>query len=191
MPGAGSRTRRYHHYLKGLVWCDRCKRRLIVMRGKSKTGELYFYSVCRGRQDRLCDLPYLRASHVELAVASHYRSISLPGDFREKLGRLFDEAATQRSGQESRERTQLRRRLTELDRQEDRYVELGIDPDWPKAKLTAKLRAIRDVKARVESRLSSGSEQLKQGHQNARRVLDYLDEPYELYERSGLTAAPS
>jgi site-specific DNA recombinase len=186
MPGAGTRTRRYNHYLKGLVWCDRCKRRLIVMRGKSKTGELYFYYVCRGHQDRVCDLPYVRASHVEKAVAQHYRAISLPPLFRERLAELFDEAADTRSGQAAHERTQLRRRLTELESQEDRYVDLVIDPDWPKDKITEKLRAIRDERARIEARLARGSEQLKSGQITARRVLEYLEQPYELYERSGV-----
>ena len=85
MPGAGSRQRPYHHYLKGLVGCHRCGRRLIVSRGKSKTGEFYFYYVRRGRQDRLCDLPYLRVASVEHVAAAHYRTVSISPDLRARL----------------------------------------------------------------------------------------------------------
>jgi len=36
--GGGNRERTHNHYLKGVVWCDRCKRRLIIMRGENKRG---------------------------------------------------------------------------------------------------------------------------------------------------------
>ena len=185
MPGAGNRQRRYHHYLKSLVWCRRCHRRLIVMRGRSKTGQLYFYFICRGRQQKVCNLPYIRASHLEQAVAAHYHSVVLPPELRQKLIDLFDQAVEQRAGDTSKDRTRLRRRLTELDRQEDRYIELALDPEWPKAKLTEKLRSIRDERARLDAELNQTVEQLEAGRRNARRVLDYLEQPVELYERGG------
>ena len=37
---AGTRQRTHDHYLKGLVWCERCKRRLIFMPGKSRNGHV-------------------------------------------------------------------------------------------------------------------------------------------------------
>jgi hypothetical protein len=37
----------------------------------------------------------------------------------------------------------------------------------------------------LETRLSETISELQAGHANARRVLDYLDRPYEIYERSG------
>lgn len=48
--GGGTRARTHNHYLKGTVWCHRCKRRLIIMRGKGKRGNVYFYYICRGRR---------------------------------------------------------------------------------------------------------------------------------------------
>ncbi len=120
--------RRYHHYLKGLLACQRCDRRLIVMRGKSKTGELYFYYVCRGRQDGDCDLPYVRVAQIEQAVANHYRTVQLPGDLRNKLTAGLDQAIDARSNQDADHKARLGKRLAELDRQEDRYIELPPTP---------------------------------------------------------------
>jgi len=57
--GGGTRQRTHNHYLKGLLWCGRCGRRLVVMPGRGNGGT-YFYYLCRGRQDHACDLPYLR-----------------------------------------------------------------------------------------------------------------------------------
>jgi len=38
--------------------------------------------VCRGRQEHLCDLPYLKIEQVERAVLAHYTTVNLPEDFR-------------------------------------------------------------------------------------------------------------
>lgn len=186
MPGAGNRQRRYHHFLKGFVWCARCERRLIVMRGRSKTGELYFYYLCRGRQDKLCDLPYLRAGHVENAVAERYQTVTLGEDFKGQLSELFAGAAGQWRSSRGGNRTQMKKRLTELDRQEDRYIELALDPDWPKEKITAKLRQLRDERKRLTEELAAGEQTITEAHTNATRVLEYLEEPHELYQRSGI-----
>jgi site-specific DNA recombinase len=183
MAGNSTRQRRYNHYLKGLVWCRRCKRRLIVMRGKSKTGQLYFYYVCRGRQDKSCDLPYLRAVSVQDAVAAHYRTVGLPAELRQRLSDAFDAALKANDGQDAKAKILLRRRLTELERQEDRYIDAIADPDYPKDKITSKLRDIRDERARLHARLNDTEKELEAAHRNLRAVLDYLDDPYSLYER--------
>jgi hypothetical protein len=52
--GGGTRQRRHNHYLKGTLWCGRCGRRIIISPGRGNGGT-YFYFLCRGRQDRLCD----------------------------------------------------------------------------------------------------------------------------------------
>ena len=136
--GGGNRERTYNHYLKGVVWCDRCKRRLIVARGKNKKGDLYFYYLCRGRQDRSgCDLPYLSAAKVELAVAAHYATVRLPEDFCQRAATVMDEAvatkqATARQLRESIEKEEL----AELDIREDHYLDLYGEGELPKANST-------------------------------------------------------
>ncbi|MCA1676094.1 MAG: recombinase family protein, partial [Actinobacteria bacterium] len=40
--GGGTRQRHHHHWLKGLIWCGRCGKRLIVTPGKGNGGT-YFY----------------------------------------------------------------------------------------------------------------------------------------------------
>jgi DNA invertase Pin-like site-specific DNA recombinase len=50
----GKRERVHDHYLKTVVWCARCRRRLVIIRGKSHNGSLYFYWLCRGRQEHAC-----------------------------------------------------------------------------------------------------------------------------------------
>lgn len=76
---SGTRQRTHDHYLKGVLWCQRCKRRLILMPGKSRNGQVYFYFICRGRQDHVCDLEYLHVSKVERAVENHHATVHALG----------------------------------------------------------------------------------------------------------------
>ena len=56
--GSGVRQRTHHHYLKGTLWCARCESRFIVQRAKGNGG-VYYYFFCRGRQEGVCDQPYV------------------------------------------------------------------------------------------------------------------------------------
>src|SRR5262249_24368516 len=70
--GSGVRYRSHPHYLKGLLWCDRCKTRFIVQRAKGRRGGIYYYFFCRGRQDGICDHPYVPVEVMEKTVIQHY-----------------------------------------------------------------------------------------------------------------------
>ncbi|MHB8339794.1 MAG: recombinase family protein [Mycobacteriales bacterium] len=81
----GQRDRVHQHYLKGGLFCDRCRQagrtsRLIFTEAIGRGGS-YAYYLCRGRQDKFCDLPYLGAGQVEQKIAEHYALLQLPEDF--------------------------------------------------------------------------------------------------------------
>src|SRR5918999_4231243 len=56
--GAGTREREHHHYLKGLLYCGRCRKRFVVQPAKGNGG-VYYYFFCRGRKEDGCDQPYV------------------------------------------------------------------------------------------------------------------------------------
>lgn len=77
---AGERRRTHDHYLKGRLWCGRCheqgrRGRLIITKATGRRGVDYFYFLYRGRQDGLCDLPYLPMEHVEDAALESERQV--------------------------------------------------------------------------------------------------------------------
>ncbi len=185
---AGARQRVHNHYLKGLVWCDRCQRRLIITPGKSKTGVTYFYYICRGRQDRSCDLPYLPVADVEDAIERHYVNVRLSEDFRAEVQSRLDEALSSTTDSTRRLHAQYQRQLKELNKREDDLLDLVGDPDWPKDKLTAKMRAVREERARIETRLGEQDLPLNEGYEVLTTVLRLLEDPQALYRRSGLRA---
>jgi site-specific DNA recombinase len=85
---SGSRDRVLKHYLKGMLFCDRCYgrpeprlSRLIYTEARGSNGQLYGYFLCRSRQDGLCDLPHLPAHLVEEAISNNYALLRVPGDF--------------------------------------------------------------------------------------------------------------
>ncbi len=187
--GGGTRARVHHHYLNGTVWCHRCQRRLMIMRGKNKRGDLYFYFICRGRQNRTCDLPYLPIAKVEEAVERSYAKVALPADLRERIATAIDRAIDDEAESNDERRDLIAKQLAKLDHQEDQFLDLVGDPDWPKDKLSERLRKVRDERARLEGQLERLERpDLDQGREAIRLVLDLLTHPDELYRRAGKRA---
>jgi site-specific DNA recombinase len=180
--GAGTRERVHDHYLKGTVWCARCKRRLILRPSTSKTGNRYFYYICRGVQEHDCDLPSLPVAKVEKAVTDHYTRVTIPAQHRATLETLAAGACTDSTETTTKLRTNLRRQLTELDRQEDRYLNLLGDPDWPEHKLKAKMRDVRNNKQRITRQLEETTNTLDPGRAVLTAALHLLDRPRDLYD---------
>ena len=143
---------------------------------------MYFYFLCRGRQvGGVCDLPYLHISKVERVVENHYATVQLAEDFCARL-RARLEATRSATATTNRLREQLGTQLTKLDAQEDRYLDLVGDPDWPKEKLSAKMRSIREERARVQERLSQADSPIDSGCQVLEMALQLLSNPLALYQ---------
>lgn len=181
---SGTRQRTHDHYLKGLLWCQRCKRRLILMPGKSRNGQVYFYFICRGRQDGICDLPYMHVSKVERAVENHYATVQLSEAFCAALRSRLEATRQGASVTAKRLTDQLGKQLSKLDAQEDRYLDLVGDPDWPKEKLSAKMRAIREERARIRERLTQAGSPIEGGYDVLEMTLRLLSNPLALYQQA-------
>ena len=79
----GTRERRHHHYLKGVLVCGVCGRRLSIQRSKGT----YTYFYCLGQKDRRngtgCQERYVAADQLEAEVEDLYGRIEVPS----RLGR--------------------------------------------------------------------------------------------------------
>ena len=179
--GAGTRTRTHDHYLKGTVWCNRCKRRLILRPSTGKSGNLWFYYICRGVQEGDCDLPSLPVWRVEDVVEAHYVHATLTETDRMTLARLATEAANEGKETATELRAQLTKRLTELDKQEDRFLDLIGDPDWPQTKIKARLQQTREEHAKLQRQLDEAGNELDTGRDVLVTALELLNHPQELY----------
>ena len=182
--GAGTRQRHHEHYLKGTDWCGRCQRRLILRPSTSKTGRQYFYFICRGIQDHTCDLPALPVWKVEKAVEAHYTHVHITPADRATIERLATEAVHDSKETTAQLRKQLTTHLKELDTQEDRYLDLIGDSDWPQDKIKARIRRVREEQARIQHQLDNTGNELDTGRQLLLVGLDLLDDPHKLYQRA-------
>jgi site-specific DNA recombinase len=181
--GSGTRHRTHNHYLKGLVYCGRCKYRLIVMPGNGNGGT-YYYFVCRGRQEGLCDLPYIPVEVLEEAVVRYYgEAVSLPAEWLAQVSAGLDAAVNGYHGLSDALRKQYVKRLDALDRKENYYLDLAAEQGWPKDKLRARIDAIRSERGQIEDILANAEHHLDRGREVFRHALALLEAPQAAYER--------
>ncbi|MEC3976233.1 recombinase family protein [Amycolatopsis sp. H20-H5] len=180
--GSGTRERKHPHYLKGLVWCGRCQYRYIIMPGRGNGGE-YFYFTCRGRQQKMCDQPYIPVDVMEKAVEQHYtHAVILPEDLRANVRAGVEAAVANHFELSDDMRGQFTRQLEKLDRKENYFLDLAAEEDWPKDKLRSRITAIRDEQKKIRRQLEAAATQLETGRQVFLTALDLLDDPHGMYQ---------
>src|SRR6266511_1559866 len=184
--GSGTRQRQHHHYLNGDVWCGRCGDRFIIMPGRGNGGT-YFYFMCRGRQKKTCDHPYVPVDVMEQAIVQHYQavaeSITLPPELRAKIRAGVTAAVADQYELSDDLRDRFNRQLDKLDRKESYFLDLAAEEDWPKDKLRTKLNTIRLERKQITRQLEAAANQLDTGKQVFIAALDLLDDPAELYRQ--------
>jgi site-specific DNA recombinase len=88
---AGEKQRDHPHYLKGSILCGNenghgteCGCRLIVSNARSRSGQVYPYFICIGRQrnPKSCGQRALLIEDVEQGIVNLYRSLELSEDVR-------------------------------------------------------------------------------------------------------------
>ena len=113
---SGERQRKHPHYLKGTLFCARCKSRLSFLdaQGRSQRYE-YFYCLGRhsGRTD--CDLPHVSVEVVEDSVARYYGTIELGADLRKRIGDVLIAALRTRLSHVDKEAHRQRQRILALE----------------------------------------------------------------------------
>ena len=101
------------HYLRGLLRCDDCGERIGLTYSRGKTGKLYAYFYCIGKQKSRfpCTMRNTPIEHVENEVAAYYRYISLPDSAIDALaaevGAYIDELENDRAESYARDSRRL------------------------------------------------------------------------------------
>jgi site-specific DNA recombinase len=122
---AGDRSWRHDHYLKGSLLCGRCGSRLGVSYSRGKTGTVYPYFYCLGRNKKRtpCDLPYLAAETVEGRVIDHWKHVRLAPDvIRATRRSIHQEMAEQRTANRTLLASQ-RQRLRRIEARREKLID--------------------------------------------------------------------
>jgi site-specific DNA recombinase len=110
---AGVRERRHEHYLKGLLHCGECGRRLSLTLAKGTY--LYFYCLGqRGTARTGCRQPYLLAGDAEALLEDLYRRIQLPATWVDRLTDELEAEIVERQAEASERRVVLTKTLARL-----------------------------------------------------------------------------
>jgi site-specific DNA recombinase len=185
---SGQRDRVLFHYLKGLLFCDRCRKagrtsRLIYVEANGRGGTFPYY-LCRGRQDRVCNLPYLPVALVEDAVARYYGGIRLGEDFLAETASLIQEVMREEQQTTRDLHDGYRKQLRALDVKEERLLDLATDAKLPRDKIHARLRGIQIDRERAQEGLKETGQQLAVGAEVLHTYLRLVHRPAELYRHA-------
>ena len=179
--GAGTRERTHSHYLKGTIWCARCKHRFVVQRAVGNGGE-YFYWLCRGRQKGLCDQPYIPVDVIEEAVARYYAdALVVDPEWLRAVREGVDAAVASERGLPADLREQYDKRLEVLDRKEGYFLDLAAEEGWPKNKLRERIDAVRQEAADLRHAITRADQRLDIGQQVMHEALALLSAPQGAY----------
>ncbi len=185
----GQRDRVLTHYLKGGLFCDRCRdtertARLIYTEVTNRHGKRYGYFLCRARQEGLCDLPHLPVARVEEAIVQHYRTLALPTNFAEAVRKQLEDAVTSEQSTTQAMHDSLKQKLKGLDQQETRLLNLASHDAMPQAKIRAMLLDLATERERAETSLANTNAELEVGASVLRDALHLVSDPYTLYKNT-------
>ncbi len=127
----GCRERKHPHYLKGLLHCGVCGRRLSVQ--VSKKGA-YTYFFCLGRKNDpagTCREPYVPADRIETQLITLYQQLQVPASWLDQLHEEMAAEVATRQEHDRRQREHLTRQLADAENQRrkilDAYYSNAID----------------------------------------------------------------
>ena len=185
---AKERRRVHHHYLKGSLFCGRCRRarvtqRMIIQRTVNSKGAEYLYFFCRNRQNSTCDAPHVNAELVEDAIERHYATIRFSQAFISDVRTQIDTVISEQEKSARLLHQQLSTQLAELDTQEENLIDLAADGTLPQTKVKAKLRDIERQRRHLNQRLDTASADLTDAARLIDVSLKLLERPEELYRR--------
>jgi site-specific DNA recombinase len=161
----GTRERRHHHYLKGLLVCGVCRRRLSIQYSKGT----YTYFYCLGQKDHRngtgCRERYVAADQLETEIEDLYTRIEVPTDWAEGLREAIAAEVATRHDDTTAERQLLARRREQAEAERyklmDAYYANAIDVAMlrhEQERIGAELRAVEARQATLEATLDDWQE---------------------------------
>lgn len=184
---SGERRRVHPHYLKGTLYCGRCRledqviKRMILMRAVGQQGNAYFYFFCIGVQDHICDAPYSNVDRVEEAVEEHYKTIRFTPAFVAAMRTGMESALADTEAAQRLLRKQLEDQLVTLETKEENLLDLAADATLPQGKIRARLLDIGRQREKLRSDLATVVDDLSDGAKFLEANLKLLEDPHALY----------
>ncbi len=163
----GTRERKHPHYLKGLLHCGVCGRRLSIQHSKGR----YTYFFCLGQKNDplgTCREPYIAADDLEAQIEDLYRRIQLPESWAERLREEMAAEIEERQASDVAQRALLTSQLAKAENERrkllDAYYGGAIDVPTLKTEQTrigSAIDAAQDRLADLDANLGEQQEILE------------------------------
>jgi site-specific DNA recombinase len=187
---AGEKQRRHHHYLKGSVWCgkevgdgEECRCRLIVTNAKSRSGRIYPYFVCIGRQKKRngCTQKAFLIEDVEEAIADFYKDVELSPELRERTEQKIMEQIAELRADSVTERTRLASRQKRALSERKKLLEAHYAGAVPLDLLKSEQARLSGELEYIESRLSAIDLKFEVVERNLKAALSFVTNLHAAY----------
>ena len=188
------RDRTHFHYLKKLLYCERCeqvgRRSKLVYTQATGNGGQYEYYFCVNRKKGLCDLPNLPVAMVEHHVVEHYDTLDLADGFASLVTHSMGDAMADEQSSIRELETVLTKRLLELDKREERLLDLA-EQGLPQHKIRQRINQLREDRERVEAERNHAGKALAAGADLLEECLALLADVGALYRQANDAARGS
>jgi site-specific DNA recombinase len=178
----GTRDRRHHHELKGVLWCGVCGRRLSLTLAKGHY--LYFYCLGQKNQARTdCREAYVPADLLETAVERLYEQVQLPPDWLAGLRAALDAEITSRQDRTIRERQLATRRRGKLEGERRKLLDAYYAGAIDLAVLRTEQQRIGGELRTAEQRLAAVDATLEQWREVLETAMRFAGDCAQTYRR--------
>ena len=173
---AGEKRRVHHHYLKGSIWCGCCGSRLIVCHATGRSGAVYPYFVCIGRQRNRtsCTQRAVAIDYVEAAIEDHYGTIELSPEIRLQTEQAILEQITSLRESDAADRKHLVHRQRKLLNERAKLLEAHYVGAIPLSLLKSEQDRITTELDQVEQRLAASELKFDTIEGNLKKAFDLI-----------------
>lgn len=185
----GERSRIHTHYLKTTIRCFNCQRRLLVHKVRSKSGRIYDYFICSGRQNGTppCTQRALRIADVERRIANAYQLIQISAQQRSQIERRHRERLASEASVYERKLSDLDEQSIALQLRQEKLLEAYYADGLTRDLFVKEQKKVAQSLAHIGLERERLSEDLAVHQQRLTESLDLLENAYSCY----LSAAPA
>lgn len=173
--------------LRGAVVCACCDMPMTSCWSRIGTGKRYPYFWC---QTRDCSeyRKNIRAENVETGFQQVLRAITPTENVLSVAMSMLSDASSQRDDQTKQAKTALKRKITELDKQQDAMVERLVETSNPKvfAALETKITKLDEDKLRLSDKITQNTKPKASMGQIFELLREFLSNPWIIYDKGPL-----
>ena len=184
----GERMREHPHFLKGMVYCGTCGRRLLIQYAKSRSGIRYPYYSCAGRHSHNkqdgCKQKSVLIEEVERQVENLYEMLSLSQATRKDLEkRLLAEIRKTTDGFKA-ERREMEKEKEKLQRKQKKLLEAHYDDAIPPDLFKEEQHKLSGAISSIDQRIQLQMENCAEAEERLSTALVLLEDCGKLYAKA-------